>query len=132
MAVLNVEISTENLLRAVTQMPETEFNQFIEKARKLRRQPTKPKWAKDEIELIKKINECALSEEKQSRYDELVEKRRDEKITESELQELSALIDEAEELNVRRLENVVKLALSSKKSVDEIMEELELYPPPVI
>lgn len=132
MAVHNLEITTENLLGIVLQFSEKEFDRFIQEAKKLRNKSARPKWSKSEVELIKKINECVLSAEKQSRYDELVEKRRNEEITEKELEELIALTDESEELNVWRLENLVRLAISSKKSVDEIMEELEIYPPPVI
>lgn len=132
MAVHSLEITTENLLGIVSQLSEKEFDRFVEEAKKLRSKSVKSQWAKHEVELIKEINEYVLSTEKQSRYDELVEKRRDEKITESEMEELIALTDETEELNVRRLENLVRLALSSKKSVNEIMEELEIYPPPAI
>ena len=131
MAVHNVEISTENLLSIVSQLPEKEFQLFVKKAEKLRNKSVKPRWTKKEVEIIKEINECVLSPEKQKRYDNLVKKRQDEKITKAELEELIALTDETEELNVKRLENLVRLALSSKKSVDEIMEELEIYPPPI-
>lgn len=131
MAVHNIEITTENLLGIVSQLPEKEFQLFVKKAEKLRNTSVKPQWAKHEVEIIKEINECVLSPEKQTRYDKLVKKRQDEKITKAELKELIVLTDETEELNVRRLENLVRLALSSKKSVDEIMEELEIYPPPI-
>jgi hypothetical protein len=128
----NLEVPTENLLNAVVRLPAKEFECFIEKARKLRQNPTKPRWTKSEIWIIKEVNECVLSPEKQSRYGELVEKRQDEKITAGEMDELIALTDETEELSVRRLENLVRLAISSKKSLDEIMEELEIHSPSVV
>lgn len=131
MAVHNIEISTENLLNIVSQLPEKEFQLFVKKAEKLRDKSVKPRWTKKEVEIIKEINECVLSPEKQSRYDKLVKKRQDEKISKAELEELITLTDESEELNVRRLENLVRLALSSRKSVDEIMQELEISPPPI-
>lgn len=127
----NLEIPTENLLQAVVRMPAKEFESFFEKARRLRQKPANSRWTKQQVEIIKEINESVLSTEKQSRYDELVEKRQNEILTENELEELIALTDETEELNVRRLENLVRLALSSQKSVDEVMEELEIYPPRV-
>jgi hypothetical protein len=128
----NLEVPTENLLNAVVRLPAKEFECFIEKARKLRQNLTKPRWTKSEIWIIKEVNECVLSPEKQSRYGELVEKRQDEKITAGEMDELIALTDETEELSVRRLENLVRLAISSKKSLDEIMEELEIHSPSVV
>lgn len=131
MAVHNVEISTENLLNIVSQLPEKEFQLFVKKAEKLRNKSFKPQWTKKEVEIIKEINECILPPEKQKRYDKLVEKRQAEKISQAELEELIALTDETEELNVKRLENLVRLALSSRKSVDEIIDELEIRQPTV-
>ncbi len=131
MAVHQIEITTENLLGIVSELSEKEFRQFVKKAEKLRHKSVKPEWKKHEAEIIAEINKCMLSAEKQCRYDELVEKRQSEKITATELDELIALTEETEELNVRRLENIVRLALSSKKSVDEIMTKLEIFPPPI-
>lgn len=131
MAVHNLEITTENLLGIVSQLSEKEFQRFFEEAKKLRKKSPTPRWTTQEVGIIKEINECVLSTEKQNRYDELVQKRQNENLTKSELEELISLTDETEELNVKRLENLVRLALSSKKSVDEIMEELEIYPPPI-
>ena len=128
----NLEVSTENLLSVVLQMPETEFNQFVEKAKKLRRTPTKSLWTKHEVQVIQKINEFALSTEEQNRFDELVEKRRDEKISRHELEELIGLTQKAESLNVERLKCLVKLAKSKKVSLDEIMTKLGISPPQTI
>lgn len=132
MSVHNMEVTTENLLGVVLQMPETEFNRFVEKAKKLRQTPTKSPWTKREVELIKKINECGFSAEEQNRFDELVEKRRDEKISRRELQELIELTEKAESLNVERLQHLVKLAKTKKVSLDEIMTMLGISPPQTI
>ena len=126
------EVTTENLLGVVLQMPETEFNRFVEKAKKLRRHPTKSRWTKREIELIRKLNEFALSSEKQSRFNNLVKKRRNEKITASELEELIVLSDESEALNVERLKIIANLATSKNKTLSEIMDELEIRVPKLI
>ena len=132
MAVHNLEVSTENLLGAVLQMSEREFNRFVEEAKELRTKPTKSRWSKSEIGLIRKINGCVLSDEEQERFDELVDRRRDEKISKRELQELIALTDKADALNVERLKNLVKLASARKMSLDEIMSELGIRPPQTI
>ena len=129
MAVHSIEVSTENLLGIVLQMPETEFNQFVEKAKKLRQKPKKSLWTKREVELIKQINENVLSSEKQNRFDKLVKKRRNEKITKSELEELIALTEESEALNVERLKILAKLATAKNKTLSEIMDALEIRPP---
>lgn len=132
MSVHNLEISGKNLLDIVLQMPETEFNQFIEKAKKLRQKSAKSEWTKREIELIKKVNECVLSIEEQNRFDELVKKRRAEKISPVELQELIDLTEKSENLNVERVKILLTLAKSKKISLDEVMKKLGINPPRTI
>ncbi|MGI8670910.1 MAG: hypothetical protein ACR2J3_13850 [Aridibacter sp.] len=132
MAVQNLEVTTESILSAFVEMPEKEFEQFIEEVKKLRQKPAKSFWTKGEIEIIQKINECVLSAEKQERYDKLVRKRQNEKITESEMNELIALTDETEENTLKRVELLVKLAKSKGESIDKIMERLEICPPQAI
>ncbi len=132
MSVHNLQISTENLLGVVLQMPDSEYDKFIEKANKLRRKSVKSGWSKSEIELIKKINNCVLSAEEQLRFNKLVKKRRAEKITEIELAELISLTKESEKLNVERIRMLAKLATAKKKTLSEIMDELEIYPPKII
>lgn len=129
MAVHSMEVSTENLLSVVLQMPETEFNQFIEKAKKLRQKSVKSNWSKSEISLIKKINESILSDEEQNEFDKLVKKRRAEKISQNELDELIALSEKSEKLNVERIKMLIALAESKKVSLDEIMNKLGIKPP---
>lgn len=132
MSVHNLEISGKNLLDIVLQMPETEFNQFIEKAKKLRQKSAKSEWTKREIELIKKVNECVLSIEEQNRFDNLVKKRRAEKISPVELQELIDLTEKSENLNVERVKILLTLAKSKKISLDEVMKKLGINPPRTI
>ena len=128
MAVDNIQISTENLLNAVVQMPAREFENFFEKARKLRQKA----WTSHEVELIRQLNNYVLSPEKRTRFNKLVKKRRAEKITASELSELIDLTNESESLNVKRIEILAKLATAKNKTLNEIMDELEIRPPKVI
>jgi uncharacterized protein YnzC (UPF0291/DUF896 family) len=132
MSVHNLQISTENLLGVVLQMPDSEYDKFIEKANKLRRKSVKSAWTKSEIELIKKINNCLLSTDEQSLFDKLVKKRRAEKITGSELETLIVLAEKSEMLNVDRINYLIKLAKMKKLTLDEIMEKLGIKPPKII
>lgn len=132
MAVQNIEVTTESILSVVVRMPEREFNEFIKKAQKLRNGSSTAKWTKDEVKLIQKLNSLVFSTKKQARFDELVRKRRDEKISENELKELIELTEESEELNIKRLKILGKLANSKNKSLREIMDILEIKPPEVI
>lgn len=132
MAVQNLEVTTESILSAVVRMPEDEFDKFVEKAKKLRNGSRKTKWTKDEITIIGKINKLVFSDEKQSRFIELTKKRQNATISESEFEELLKLTEESEELDVKRIELLVKLAKSKNKSLDKIMEMLEIRPPEIL
>jgi hypothetical protein len=132
MAIQNLEVTTESILSAVVRMPEDEFDKFVEKAKKLRAKSRKSSWTQREIEIIQKINECVISAEEQIRFDELVEKRRGEKIEPNELEELIVLTDKSEALNVERIENLIKLAKAKNVSLDEIMNRLGIVPPKTI
>ncbi len=132
MEVQNLEVINENLLNAFVKMPEKEFERFVEEVKRLRQKPTKSFWTKREVEIIQKINEFVLPPEKQARYDKLVRKRQDEKITESEMKELIVLTDETEENTLRGVELLVKLTKSKGESIDKIMERLEIRPPQAI
>lgn len=132
MAVQNLEVTKESLLNAVVEMPEKEFDKFIEEAKKLRNGSKKISWTKDEIKIIEKIKEYKFSPEREKRFIKLIKKRQNEKISENELEELIKLSEEGEEMTVKRVELLVKLAIAKNKSLNEIMEILEIRPPAII
>ena len=131
MAVQNLEITTENLLGAVVKLPDSEFENLFSNARKLRRNKSKNQIVR-EIELIKQINESIFSDNERMRFDELIEKRRNENISETEQNELIALTEKGEELNVTRLKYLVEIARIRNKNLREVMKELEISPPQTI
>ena len=127
MSVHSAEITTENLLKAVVNLPKNEFERLIAKAKKLRR--TLPEnRANKEIRLIKKVSESVLSDVERMRFNELIKKRRNENISENELDELITLTEKGEELNVRRLKYLVEIANIRNKGLREVMKELEIFP----
>jgi hypothetical protein len=131
MSLQNIKISQENLLNAVVNLPENEFERLIANAKKLRKKFSGNQQNK-EVKLIKKVNEATLSDDEYKRFYELVEKRRDEIIGENELKELIALTGKSEELNVKRLRYLVEIAQIRNKSLREVMKELEVFPPQTI
>jgi len=128
MSVHSAKITSENLLNAVVNLPKNEFERLIANAKKLRRTLPENK----EIRLIKKVNESVLSDAERVRFSELIEKRQSENISESELDELTALTERGEELNVKRLKYLVEIAAIRNKSLREVMLELEIFPPQTI
>jgi hypothetical protein len=131
MSVQNLEINDTNLLNVVVSLPKNEFENLIAKAKRLRRKTIENQPNK-EVRLIKKVNEATLSEDEHKRFYELIEKRRDENISQNELNELSLLTDKSEELNLKRLKYLVEIANIRNKSLREVMRELEIAPPQTI
>jgi hypothetical protein len=122
---VQLEVTTENLLSAVVQMPEGEFNSFVEKARKLRSK--EQRISSKEADLLHKIN-TVFSAEKRERYNELYAKFQSQNITEQENTELLELSDEFEVLNAKRLAYVGDLATMRGHSLQKVMSDLELKP----
>ena len=127
MSVHSAENTTENLLKAVVNLPKNEFERLIAKAKKLRRSLPENQ-ANKEIRLIKKVSESVLSDVERMRFNELIKKRRNENISENELNELIGLTEKGEELNVRRLKYLVEIANIRNKGLREVMKELEISP----
>ena len=118
---VQLEITTENLLNAVAQMPESEFNSFVEKAKEIRieRKPLA------ENDLIHKIN-TIYSAEKRQRYNLLYEKFEQENITPKEHQELLKLSDEFEMLNAEKLRYLGELAEVRGQSFEQVVKEFKV------
>ncbi len=128
---ISVEITDENLLQAVVGLPKYEFENLIAKAKRMRRDLPESR-EKREVELIKKVNKTMLTDDEQKRFDELVGKRRDEIISGEELDELLALTEKSESLNVKRLEYLAEIAQIRDTSLREVMKALEVFPPQTI
>ncbi len=118
---VQLEVTTENLLNAVAQMPESEFNRFVEKAKEIRikRKPLA------ENDLIHKIN-TIYSAEKRQRYNHLYEKFQQENITPKEHKELLKLSDEFEMLDAEKLEYLGELAKLRGQSFEKVVKEFKV------
>jgi len=119
MAVQDLEITTENLLGVVINLPKNEFERFVSNARKLKRR---------EESLIAKLDKFDLSNEEQEIYRKLLRKFRAENITGEELRELTDFTDKLEGLNVERLKCLVEIAKIRQKTLPDVMKELNIKP----
>ena len=88
-----------------------------------------PHFSKEEAALILKIHDV-LPEDVEARYKELQEKVLQEKITDKEHQELLNLIKISEQKANERLKYIIELSFLWETSTDEVMERLDLKPPP--
>lgn len=130
MATIRVEaqVSTDELLRAVEQIPEQDLETFVAQVLALRAQRAAPHLGVDESALLVRIN-TTLSQPLQQRYDVLVAKRRADTLTPSEQRELIELTDQIEQQDAERLEALTELAQIRQTSVTQLMQTLGIRPP---
>lgn len=127
---VHLEITTENLLNAVAQMPEGEFNRFVEKAKKLRQDGGGQKTSVSPVEadLLHKIN-TIFPAAKRRRYDELYARFKSGDLQKDEREELLELNNEFELLNAERIEFIGELARLRGRTLEQVMDFFEIKIP---
>jgi hypothetical protein len=123
------QVSNEQLLRAVEQLPPQEFAAFIAQLLTLRAQRQEPRLGQSETALLLQVNE-GISIDAQRRLDELIATRQAETITPDELIELSQITDQIERLDARRLAALDALAHLRRRTLATLMDTLGIAPPP--
>ena len=124
---VEAELSPDQLLSAVQQLPPDELERFLGRVLALSAQRKAPSLPKAEADLLLEINK-GLPAMLQKRYSELIAKRRLESLTEAEYQELLRLAEQVERIEVRRVECLVELARLRRVSLDELMDSLGIQP----
>jgi hypothetical protein len=81
-----------------------------------------------ESELILKINQ-SIPDDLQQRFNDLIAKRHSLTLTDAEQAELIQLSDRIEDLDVKRVEYLAQLAQLRKRSLTEVMQDLNIQPP---
>ena len=128
MTVSQVELSPEQLLKAVSKLPPPELDRFIAQATKLRSPVIGRRLSRRESELLLKVNR-GVPADVQRRYDALIAKRQDFTLTSAEYDELLKLTDEIERLDAQRIEYLSELARLRKKPLTVVMDELGIQAP---
>ncbi len=125
---LEAQISSDELLKAVQQLPPTELDKFVDQVLSLRAHHVTPSLPRTESELLLKINQ-GIPADLQKRYDELIGKRNAESLTESDHQELLVLTKQVEKIEVQRVEDLSELARIRHTSLAQLMQSLGLRTP---
>ena len=120
---IEAQITTEQLLRAVEQLPPAELARFVDQVLALRAQYAAPRLSQAETTLLLQINR-GLPSDVQRRFDELVAKRQNEAISPGELQELISLTDQIEQRDVQRAAALIELAQLRGVGVPELITSL--------
>src|ERR1041384_627223 len=102
MTTIPIEVSTEELLRAVERLPPQDLEAFVAQVIALRAERNAPHLSREETVLLRQIN-ARLAPDLQLRFHELVTKRQAETIIPDELQELNQITDEIEQHDAQRL-----------------------------
>ena len=127
MTTIPIEVSTDQLIRAVERLPHDELEQFVAQVVALRAQRTAPHLGQEETALLLQIN-TSLAPEAQCRFDALVAKRQGETITPAELTELIEITDEIERRDAQRVAALIQLARLRQTTLPVLMNVLGLRP----
>ena len=126
---IEARVSLEALLKAVEQLSTSELEQFVVRVVALRGRRKAPGLSEEETDLLLNINR-GLPQDLQARYDALVDRRRAEKLTAEEHDELVRLTDQVEQLEAERLRSLAELARLRETSLPALMKQLGIEPPP--
>lgn len=125
MATIQVQVSRDDLLRAIRQLDTAEFSGLVSDVLSLRAQRTAPVLSADEATLLQHINQ-RLPEEAQQRRAELQARLAAETLTAEEHAALVQLNAAAEQLNAQRIEALTQLAGLRRVSLRQVMQDLGL------
>lgn len=122
------QVSSKELLDGVSQLDDAVLDEFVSEVLALQTQRRADTFAAQEVELIEQIN-LGLSGKVWARYDVLQQKRRMATLTPEEHQELIAISNELEALNVKRVAALVQLATLRHTTLDALMNSLGIASP---
>ncbi|MBD2604787.1 STAS/SEC14 domain-containing protein [Scytonema hofmannii FACHB-248] len=126
MVKVEVQLSSEELLKAVEQLNLSELEQFVSQVIVLQAQRKATRLPQAEAELLLKINQ-GIPGNIQRDYKELIAKRDDEILTEDEHQQLLQLTEGIEKIQAQRIENLAELSRLRGISLTALMENLGIH-----
>ena len=125
---LEAQVSPGELIAAVEKLGTAELNGFLSQVLALRARRLAPSLPTEQADLLLQINR-SLPAELRGRLDELDAKREAETLTQEEHAELIHLVACVETLEVKRVENLSRLAALRGVSLSTLMHDLGLKPP---
>lgn len=122
---VETQLPLETLLGSLGQLNATELDLVLQRVARLKAQQRTSQLSEQESALLLIINRGLLTAQ-QARLEELIRQRQAEELTDAELTELIALTDQAEQLQVERLEALVELAAVRGETPAAVMAALGL------
>lgn len=120
---LEIQLSSEELLKIVEQLHEPEFDKFVSQIMILHTQRKAAKLIKEEAELFLK-NNPDIAYDAQIYYNQLIAKADEENVTDEEYRELLRLSEQIDQLQAHRFEYLADLAHLHGVSLVELMKTL--------
>lgn len=119
----NTELSFEQLVSAVTRLPQAEFEKFVRTICEIRPSYEKHRLSRRESDLLLRISQ-GIPPAVQHRYDELIAKRDARILSSGEYDELLRLTDQVELLDAERVGCLTELARIRNRPLRLLMDEL--------
>lgn len=124
---VQTQLPFEQLIQTVEQLDTSELEQLIAQAIRVQSKRKMLNLPKEQSLLLQQITQCIPSQ-LQERYELLINKRQDNALIDEEYQELINLGEHIEAIDVKRLENLTKLATLRQTSLNSVIEEFQLQP----
>lgn len=121
---VDAQVSQEQLLKAIEQMPSSEFDAFVSQVVAMQARRGAVTNSARESELLLRSHQ-ALPAERQRRFENLVDRRQSGVISEAELGELIAIADLLERMEADRMDAIVELASLKKTTVSTLLDQLQ-------
>jgi len=130
MSTINVEadISVEALVKATEQLSPSDLQRFRSQVLAISARRAASSVSQDEAQCLLRISQ-RLPIKLQQRYDELIAKRDAETLTAEEPAELLQLSQQAEAVDVLRIEALTKLAQLRGVTLSDVLRQLKIDPP---
>ena len=125
---IEAQVSPEQLLRAVEQLPPQDFAALIAQILALRALRAAPHLSQEETALLLQIND-GIAPDTQRRFADLVARRQAETITSEEIAELRQLTDQIECHDAQRLAALSEVAQVRHMRLTDLMDQLGITPP---
>ena len=120
---LQAQLSENDLLEAIKQLPPEALEAFTDKVLALRAQQYAPNLSQKESELFSIVNRSP-SDRETLKYRELVQKRQEETLTEEEHLILIELSDRIETIHAERMNALLQLAQLRQTSLEALIADL--------
>ena len=124
---VSAELSFDQLVNAVTQLPQSELQKFLHTVDKIHPLHKEHRLSSRESELLLEINQ-GIPPAVQQRYYELIDKRDARTLTSEEYQELLDMTDQVELYNAKRMKYIMKLPALREQSFNVLLDELGMSP----